>query len=122
LRETDAYRFELDKEAEKQLPNIIGNRVQLIEGREGLEGETAEQYGKTRNIGIVFSGGPSPGGHNVIAGLYDAAKKANPDSRIYGFLVGPDGIIENEAVELTDDLVDAYRNHDQNRPDQNRYA
>ncbi len=66
--------------------------------------------GKKRNIGIVFSGGPAPGGHNVIAGLYDAAKKANPDSRVYGFLVGPDGIIENEAVELSDDLVNRYRN------------
>ena len=110
LRETDAYRFELDKEAEKQLPNIIGNKVQLIEGKDRLEGDASRQYGKKRNIGIVFSGGPSPGGHNVIAGLYDAAKKANPETRVYGFLVGPDGIIENEAVELTDDLVDAYRN------------
>ncbi len=110
LRETDAYRFELDKEAAKQLPNIIGNKVQLIEGQDSLEGDTAEYYGKKRNIGIVFSGGPAPGGHNVIAGLYDAAKKANPETRVYGFLVGPDGIIENEAIELTDDLVDAYRN------------
>ena len=110
LRETDAYRFELDKEAVKQLPNIIGNRVQLIEGQDSPEGDTAEQYGKKRNIGIVFSGGPAPGGHNVIAGLYDAAKKANPETRVYGFLVGPDGIIENEAIELTDELVDAYRN------------
>jgi len=110
LRETGAYRFELDKEAEKQLPNIIANRVQLIEGQDSLEGDAAEQYGKKRNIGIVFSGGPAPGGHNVIAGLYDAAKKANPETRVYGFLVGPDGIIENEAIELTDELVDAYRN------------
>lgn len=110
LQPTDVYRFELDKEAEKQLPNIIGNRVQLIEGRDSLEGKSAAQYSKQRNIGIVFSGGPSPGGHNVIAGLYDAARQANPESRVYGFLVGPDGIIENEAIELTDDLVDAYRN------------
>jgi pyrophosphate--fructose-6-phosphate 1-phosphotransferase len=46
----------------------------------------------------------------VIAGLYDAAKRANSETRVYGFLVGPDGIIENEVVELTDDRVDAYRN------------
>ena len=110
LRQMDTYRFELDKEAEKQLPNIIGNSVQLVEGRDSLEGDGAEQYEKKRHIGIVFSGGPAPGGHNVIAGLYDAAKKANPQTRVYGFLVGPDGIIENEAVELSDDLVDAYRN------------
>ena len=110
LQETDRYRFELDPEAKKQLPNIIGNKVQLVLGKDAVDEDVARQYSKKRNIGIVFSGGPAPGGHNVIAGLYDAAKKANPDSRIYGFLVGPDGIIENEAVELSAELVDKYRN------------
>jgi pyrophosphate--fructose-6-phosphate 1-phosphotransferase len=110
VRETDRYRFELDRQAEKLLPDIIANKVQLIEGKDTVDDEVARQYGKKRNIGIVFSGGPAPGGHNVIAGLYDAAKNANPDSRVYGFLVGPDGIIENEAVELSDDLVNRYRN------------
>jgi pyrophosphate--fructose-6-phosphate 1-phosphotransferase len=110
VRETDRYRFELDRQAEKLLPDIIANKVQLIEGKDTVDDAVARQYGKKRNIGIVFSGGPAPGGHNVIAGLYDAAKNANPDSRVYGFLVGPDGIIENEAVELSDDLVNRYRN------------
>lgn len=62
------------------------------------------------DIGIVFIGGPAPGGHNVIAGLYDAAKKANPQSRVLGLLAGPDGIIEGEYPEFTDQLVDYYRN------------
>jgi pyrophosphate--fructose-6-phosphate 1-phosphotransferase len=110
LKETNEYKFTLDKEAKKQLPDIIDNHVQIVEGREQAQGAQARQYGKRRNIGIVFSGGPAPGGHNVIAGLYDAAKKANPQSKIYGFLIGPDGIIENEVVELTDNLVDSYRN------------
>ncbi len=110
LEETDEYRFELDPEAAKQLPSIINNKVQLIKGLDSAEADAAERYGKLRNIGIVFSGGPAPGGHNVIAGLYDAAKQANPQTRVFGFLVGPDGIIESEAVELTDQLVDRYRN------------
>jgi pyrophosphate--fructose-6-phosphate 1-phosphotransferase len=110
LQETDRYQFELDRQAEKLLPDIIGNRVQLVEGKDVLADDLAREYGKRRNIGIVFSGGPAPGGHNVIAGLFDAAKKANPNSKVFGFLVGPDGIIENEAVELTDDLVNRYRN------------
>ena len=67
-------------------------------------------YGKQRNIGIVFSGGPAPGGHNVIAGVYDAAKKANPKNRIYGFLLGPEGIIENDVTEIDDEHVNRYRN------------
>ena len=110
LEETDQYRFELDKEAVKQLPDIIKNDVQLIRGRDSVDDAVAGQYGKVRNIGIVFSGGPSPGGHNVIAGLYDAAKKVNPATKVFGFLVGPDGIIENEVIELNDELIGFYRN------------
>ena len=110
LKETDRFKFTVDKEAQKKLPNIIINKVQKIQGIKTADAAFARAYGKRRNIGIVFSGGPAPGGHNVIAGLYDAAKKANPRSKIYGFLIGPDGIIENETLELDDNLVDAYRN------------
>ena len=110
LEEDDTYRFEIDKEAQKQLPDIIGNKLQTITGCGELDQACKDVYCRRRNIGIVFSGGPAPGGHNVIAGLWDAAKEANPDTKIFGFILGPDGIIENEAVELTQELVDAYRN------------
>ena len=110
LKETNRFKFTVHKEAEKQLPHIIGNKVQKIVGLKTAAETFDQKYYRRRNIGIVFSGGPAPGGHNVIAGLYDAVKKANSKSRVYGFLIGPDGIIENEAVDLDDDLVDAYRN------------
>jgi len=110
LKETDAYQFHIDREAERQLPKIIKNRVQTVSTEVSPDEAFKEEYCKKRNIGIVFSGGPAPGGHNVIAGLYDAARKANPDTKIFGFLLGPDGIIENEAIELTSDIVDSYRN------------
>ena len=110
LKNDDIYGFETDREAREQLPDIIGNQVQRIVGKAG-SGEDAEKgYTRARTIGIVFSGGPSPGGHNVIAGIYDAAKKANPKSVILGFLLGPDGIIENEVIEITGAMVDAHRN------------
>ncbi len=105
LENSDEYRFEIDKDARVALPNIINNKVQVV-----APCEKTDRHSKAFHIGIVFSGGPAPGGHNVIAGLYDAAKKANPDSRIFGFLVGPDGIIEGEYVELDDQRVDHYRN------------
>ena len=112
LEETTRYRFDVDPEARRQLPKIIENRVQKIVGISDADAdeETRRRYNRKRVIGIVFSGGPAPGGHNVIAGLYDAAKRANPDSILYGFILGPDGIIENEAVELTKERVDKYRN------------
>ena len=110
LRETDRYRFEIDQEAKRQLPRIIDNRVQVIVGEDQPADEQVTQFNRPRTIGVVFSGGPAPGGHNVIAGLFDAAKQANPDNRLVGFLMGPDGIIENEHVEITEALVDTYRN------------
>jgi pyrophosphate--fructose-6-phosphate 1-phosphotransferase len=110
LRPSGAYHFEIDREAQKQLPKIIDNQVEAVEGVGQADQDLQKEYTRPRTIGIVFSGGPAPGGHNVIAGLYDAAKQANPQSKVYGFLMGPDGIIENEAVILTDELVDQYRN------------
>jgi len=110
LKDNDHFKFSVDREAGKQLPGIIDNKVQSIVGLDSPEKSFKAGYCKKRNIGIVFSGGPAPGGHNVIAGLYDAAKNANPETRIYGFLLGPDGITENEAIEITGSLVDEYRN------------
>ena len=110
LKDNDDFKFSIDGEARKQLPDIINNKVKSIVGLESPEESVKQRYGKKYTIGVVFSGGPAPGGHNVIAGLYDAAKKANPETRIFGFILGPDGIIENEAIEITGDLVDSYRN------------
>ncbi len=63
-----------------------------------------------KNVGVILSGGQAPGGHNVIAGLYDALKQSNPENKLYGFLGGPSGIIESKYVEFDDKFIDAYRN------------
>ena len=110
LKDDDRFTFNIDKEAKKQLPDIINNKVRAVVGVDSPEESFKDAYGKKRRIGIVFSGGPAPGGHNVIAGIYDAAIKVNSETKIYGFLLGPDGIIENETIEITGRLVDAYRN------------
>ncbi len=62
------------------------------------------------NVGVVLSGGQAPGGHNVIAGLFDALKAANPKSRLYGFLKGPKGVIKGKYMELTAEVIAPYRN------------
>ena len=61
-------------------------------------------------LGIVLSGGPAPGGHNVIAGVFQAAKRAHPDSLVIGFLAGPKGIITNKHVEITGEMVAHHQN------------
>ncbi|MDR0641362.1 MAG: diphosphate--fructose-6-phosphate 1-phosphotransferase [Treponema sp.] len=66
--------------------------------------------GQKLRVGVILSGGQAPGGHNVIAGLFDGLKKGNGESRLYGFLGGPSGLIDNKTVEITADMVDEYRN------------
>ncbi|MDR2741493.1 MAG: diphosphate--fructose-6-phosphate 1-phosphotransferase [Treponema sp.] len=61
-------------------------------------------------VGVILSGGQAPGGHNVIAGLYDGLKKGNPDSVLYGFLGGPSGLTDNKILKLTGEIIDRYRN------------
>jgi pyrophosphate--fructose-6-phosphate 1-phosphotransferase len=68
------------------------------------------EAGRARKIGVILSGGQAPGGHNVIAGIFDALKKANPESVLYGFKGGPAGIIDGDFMEITEEIMDAYRN------------
>ncbi|MBF0377951.1 MAG: 6-phosphofructokinase [Desulfamplus sp.] len=110
LENQPQYRFPINREAEKQLPDIIYNNVQKLVAGDSDRKDYQSFFLKSRNIGIVFSGGPAPGGHNVIAGIFDAAKEANPESKIFGFILGPEGILENRYVEITKELVDRYRN------------
>ncbi len=62
------------------------------------------------NIGVILSGGQAPGGHNVICGLYDELKKQNPASKLYGFLMGPGGLVDHKYIEITQEVADEYRN------------
>ena len=62
------------------------------------------------NVGIILSGGQAPGGHNVISGLYDGVKALNPENKLYGFLMGPGGLVDHKYIEFDDALIDEYRN------------
>ncbi|NDV79378.1 diphosphate--fructose-6-phosphate 1-phosphotransferase [Dysgonomonas sp. 511] len=62
------------------------------------------------NVGVILSGGQAPGGHNVIAGIFDGIKKQNAGSKLYGFLMGPGGLVDHNYKELTADIIDEYRN------------
>ncbi len=66
--------------------------------------------GKIRHVGVLLSGGQAPGGHNVIAGLYDGLKNANPDSILYGFHLGPQGLVIKDYEILSKEKIDYYRN------------
>ncbi len=89
---------------EKLFPNTYGMPVLTFE--EGESTATTEAI----SVGLILSGGQAPGGHNVISGIYDGLKKLNPANKVYGFLGGPGGLVDNEYKELTDDIIDHYRN------------
>ena len=71
---------------------------------------TDKTESKAVNVGVILSGGQAPGGHNVISGLFDELKKLNPNNRLYGFLMGPGGLVDHNYIEITADFVQQYRN------------
>jgi len=93
-----------EEEIRKMFPLTYGQRIAAL-----TVGED-ELSSVPLRVGVVLSGGPASGGHNVIAGLFDALKSANNDSRLFGFLQGPKGIIQGKYKELTAEVIDAYRN------------
>ncbi|MCR5158560.1 MAG: diphosphate--fructose-6-phosphate 1-phosphotransferase [Prevotella sp.] len=91
------------EEIKKLFPNTYG--MPLVEFVKGEETEHAPM-----NVGIILSGGQAPGGHNVITGLFDAVKKLNPENRLFGFILGPGGLVDHNYMELTKEIIDEYRN------------
>jgi len=78
----------------------------LVEFAKGI----AKDGGAPVKVGVVLSGGQAPGGHNVIAGIFDGIKQWHKDSTMVGFLDGPHGIFTGNFVEITADIMDGFRN------------
>lgn len=90
-------------EIAKLFPNTYGMPILSF-----VEGEAKSSA--PVNVGVILSGGQAPGGHNVISGIFDGIKSLNPASRLYGFLMGPGGLVDHKYMELTADIIDEYRN------------
>ena len=92
------------KELKENFKNMYDQTITKI-----VSGESQELHKKLR-VGVILSGGNAAGGHNVIAGLYDALKEGNKDSVLFGFLGGAQGILDNDYVQINDEVIDMYRN------------
>ncbi|NLB26798.1 MAG: diphosphate--fructose-6-phosphate 1-phosphotransferase [Bacteroidales bacterium] len=91
-------------EIKKIFPHTYGMPVLTFE--KGVE----QNSQKPLNVGVILSGGQAPGGHNVISGIFDGIKNINQKSKLYGFLGGPSGLVDHKYIELTESVIDKYRN------------
>jgi len=94
------------KEIEKLFPSTYGMPILEFVGVEDFR----PLQHTAINAGVILSGGQAPGGHNVISGLFDGLKTIHKDSKLYGFLMGPGGLVDHNYVELTAEIIDEYRN------------
>ena len=104
VKEGEATQSVADQNEIKRLfPNTYGMPVVEFE-------ESGTVSDRLMNVGVILSGGQAPGGHNVICGLFDQIKRINPNNRLYGFLMGPSGLVDHNYIELTEDIINDYRN------------
>ena len=91
-------------EIKKLFPNTYGMPIVTFEPA------NLSDKGEPINVGVILSGGQAPGGHNVISGIFDGIKAINKNSKLYGFLNGPSGLVNHDYIELTAEIIDEYRN------------
>ena len=119
------YAPKLPKALEGHVQVVLGEATKSVSDQEAIAALFPNTYGLPKltfeaasqaaasqpiNVGVILSGGQAPGGHNVIAGIFDGVKKIHADGRLYGFLMGPDGLVQHKYIELTSDIIDEYRN------------
>ena len=123
-KERAAYQPKLPKALQGAVTIKEGAATQSVDNQEEIKKLFPNTYGmplvefvpaetethKAMNVGVILSGGQAPGGHSVISGLFDEVKKLNPENRLYGFLMGPGGLVDHKYIEITDELIADYRN------------
>ena len=111
LRNTASISFEqisLKKESNKEIEKLFPNTYDspLLK----IENKPSHLDNREKKVGVVFSGGQAAGGHNVIAGIYDALMELNAKSELVGFLNGPAGIVDGKYEVLSKEKIDRVRN------------
>ena len=119
-----AYQPKLPKALQGDVKVLEGTPTQSVDNQNEIKALFPNTYGMPLiefapgekkehpaiNVGVILSGGQAPGGHNVITGLFDTLKKLNPKNRLFGFILGPDGLVQHNYKEITADFIDEYRN------------
>ena len=111
-----AYQPKLPKALKGAVKAVAGAATQSVADQEAIQKLFPNTYGMplikfeatdevvnfpAMNVGVILSGGQAPGGHNVISGIFDGIKNLNKDSKLYGFILGPGGLVDHNYMELT---------------------
>ena len=105
VKEGEATTSVADQERIQALfPNTYGKKEITFQ-----KGENTS-VAKKQVVGVILSGGQAPGGHNVVSGLYDALKATNKENVLLGFKNGPQGLLDDNFIEFTDEYINQYRN------------
>ncbi len=119
-----AYQPKLPKALQGPVKAVEGTATQSVGNQDEIKALFPNTYGMpvitfepgevvacpSFNVGVILSGGQAPGGHNVISGLFDGVKALNPENKLYGFILGPGGLVDHNYMEITADIMDEYRN------------
>ncbi len=119
-----AYQPKLPKALQGPVKAVEGEATQSVGNQDDIKALFPNTYGMpvitfeagekkelpAFNVGVILSGGQAPGGHNVISGLFDGVKSLNPANKLYGFILGPGGLVDHNYMEITPEIMDAYRN------------
>lgn len=120
-----AYQPKLPKALRGAVKLIVGESTQSVADQDAIKNLFPNTYGMpivkfeetteavsypAINVGVILSGGQAPGGHNVISGIFDGVKKMNAESKLFGFILGPGGLVDHNYMELTAEIIDEYRN------------
>ncbi len=119
-----AYQPKLPKALQGPVKAVEGTATQSVGNQDEIKALFPNTYGMpvitfepgeavacpSFNVGVILSGGQAPGGHNVISGLFDGVKALNPENKLYGFILGPGGLVDHNYMEITADVMDEYRN------------
>lgn len=89
---------------QKAFPRTLAKNRNVV--LEGFSPQSADRS-TGRRVGVLFSGGPAPGGHNVLAGLKAVLGK---DNALIGIRKGPKGLIRGNVFEISNEDIKALLN------------
>jgi pyrophosphate--fructose-6-phosphate 1-phosphotransferase len=90
-----------------RVAELFPHTVAVAKGQVLRGGERLTQSVTGKRVAVLFSGGPAPGGHNVVCGL---KQMLGADNILLGVQGGPKGLLNGKMAPVTDADIAVIRN------------